>query len=309
MVRVEGVEKVKRGRKPDWLKAKLPGGAEFIKVKNLVAAGSLHTVCESARCPNIGECWRRQTATFMLMGDTCTRNCRFCAVPGGPVAPLDAEEPLRIARAVKKLGLSYAVITSVTRDDLADGGAGHFARTVREIRSLCPACRVEVLIPDLKGSQQALKTVLEAAPDVLNHNVETVPRLYKQARPQADYQRSLNVLIQARALGARTKSGLMVGLGERFDEVLQVMNDLHRHSCSMLTIGQYLQPSKEHLPVDRYVSLQEFAELKRIALDMGFAHVEAGPLVRSSYHADQQFGALEKELCGRGNRRRMIERE
>ncbi|MBN1466711.1 lipoyl synthase [candidate division KSB1 bacterium] len=288
------VQAVVDRRKPEWLKVKLPGGITFSRVKNLVAGGGLHTVCESAHCPNIGECWSRQTATFMLMGDTCTRNCRFCAVPGGPVAPLDADEPRRVAQAVQELGLHYAVITSVTRDDLADGGASHFARTIQEIRRARPSCQVEVLIPDFQGRRDALQTVIDAGPDVLNHNVETVPRLYALARPQADYQRSLHLLKEAHAQGAKTKSGLMVGLGEDSEEVLQVMHDLYRNGCRMLTIGQYLQPSKRHLPVARYVPPKEFDELKRSGLRLGFAHIEAGPLVRSSYHAEQQWAALAK---------------
>ncbi len=280
-------------RKPAWLKVKLPGGANFVKVKDLVQSGSLHTVCESAHCPNIGECWSRQTATFMIMGDTCTRNCRFCAVEGGRPTPLDPHEPDRVGQAVASLGLNYAVVTSVTRDDLADGGAAHFAETIHAIRKYRPECKVEVLIPDLQGSLDDLKTVLEAEPDVLNHNIETVPRLYPHARPQADYSRSLQLLMRAAQMGARSKSGMMVGLGETFDEVVQVMHDLLAHDCKMLTIGQYLQPSKKHVPVDRYVTPKEFGDLKRKGLELGFEHIEAGPLVRSSYHADEQFESIE----------------
>lgn len=280
-------------RKPAWLKVKLPGGSNFVKVKDLVQGGSLHTVCESAHCPNIGECWSRQTATFMIMGDTCTRNCRFCAVDGGRPTPLDSNEPERVGQAVATLGLNYAVVTSVTRDDLPDGGAAHFAETISAIRKHRPECKVEVLIPDLQGSLDDLKTVLAAKPDVLNHNIETVPRLYPQARPQANYQRSLELLLRASTLGARSKSGLMVGLGETFDEIVQVMQDLLEHNCKMLTIGQYLQPSKKHLPVARYVPPKEFGDLKRKGLELGFEHIEAGPLVRSSYHADEQFESIE----------------
>jgi lipoyl synthase len=279
-------------RKPDWLKIRLPGGEHFLKVRELVKDGGLHTVCESAHCPNIGECWNRQTATFMIMGDVCTRNCRFCAVQTGSVFPLDAHEPPRVAGAVTALNLSYAVITSVTRDDLPDGGAGHFARTIAEIRRLQPNCKIEVLVPDFQGSEAALTTVLDAHPDVLNHNIETVPRLYSLARPQADYQRSLQLLSRAAKLNARTKSGIMVGLGETTEEVEQVMADLVNTGCRMLTIGQYLQPSKKHLPVARYVAPEEFQQYKRVALELGFKHVESGPLIRSSYHANQQFGEI-----------------
>jgi lipoyl synthase len=279
-------------RKPDWLKIRLPGGEHFLKVRELVKEGGLHTVCEGAHCPNIGECWNSQTATFMIMGDVCTRNCRFCAVQTGPVAPLDDQEPRRVAEAVTALNLSYAVITSVTRDDLPDGGAGHFARTIAEIRRLQPNCKIEVLIPDFQGSEAALKTVLDAHPDVLNHNIETVPRLYSLARPQAGFQRSLQLLSRAAKLNARTKSGIMVGLGETVEEMEQVMADLVNTGCRMLTIGQYLQPSKKHLPVARYVTPEEFQQYKRVALELGFEHVESGPLIRSSYHADQQFGEI-----------------
>lgn len=279
-------------RKPDWLKIRLPGGEHFLKVRELVKKRELHTVCESAHCPNIGECWNRQTATFMIMGDVCTRNCRFCAVETGQAAPLDVDEPRRVADAVTALNLSYTVITSVTRDDLPDGGAGHFAQTIAEIRRAQLRCKIEVLIPDFQGSKAALKTVVDARPDVLNHNIETVPRLYSLARPQADYQRSLQLLARAYKLNVRTKSGIMVGLGETADEVEQVMADLVAAGCRMLTIGQYLQPSKKHLPVARYVAPDEFKQFKRVGLDIGFKHVEAGPLIRSSYHADQQFGEI-----------------
>ncbi|MBN1481670.1 lipoyl synthase [candidate division KSB1 bacterium] len=280
-------------RKPAWLKVKLPGGANFVKVKKLVNDTKLHTVCESAHCPNIGECWSRRTATFMILGDRCTRNCRFCAVKNGSVEPPDPNEPERVAQAVQKLALNYAVITSVTRDDLADGGAAYFAETIRRIRERCPQCKVEVLIPDFLGSNQSLQTVLDEHPDVLNHNIETVPRLYPQARPQADYRRSLQLLERAFHMGARSKSGLMVGLGESFHEIIEVMYNLLDHHCTMLTIGQYLQPSKKHMPVQCYLAPKEFGELKRKGLEMGFDHIESGPLVRSSYHADLQFNSIE----------------
>lgn len=280
-------------RKPGWLKVRLPGGNNFIQVRELVKGTNLHTVCESAHCPNIGECWSRRTATFMILGDTCTRNCRFCAVTHAAVVPPDPDEPRRVAVAVQRLGLNYAVITSVTRDDLEDGGAVFFAETIRQIRALCPQCKVEVLIPDFLGSEKSLRTVLDAQPDVLNHNIETVPRLFPQARPQASYHRSLHLLEQAFQMGARCKSGLMVGLGESVHEIIDVMHDLLNHHCTMLTIGQYLQPSKKHLPVQRYLAPKEFGDLKRKGLEMGFDHLEAGPLVRSSYHADLQFHSLD----------------
>lgn len=285
-------DRILNNRKPDWLKVKLPGGADFVKVKDLVKGGGLYTVCESAHCPNIGECWSRQTATFMIMGDVCTRNCKFCAVTGGRPTPLDPGEPERVAQAVQSLQLNYAVITSVTRDDVPDGGAEHFVRTIEAIRNIRPACKIEVLVPDFLGSEQALRTVLAAQPDVLNHNIETVPRLYSRARPQADYQRSLQLLQRAATRGARTKSGIMVGLGETTDEVMAVMHDLLNHQCKMLTIGQYLQPSKEHLPVERYVEPKEFGDFKRTGLKLGFEQIEAGPLVRSSYHADLQYKSV-----------------
>ena len=278
-------------RKPEWLKVKLPGGSHFTKVRELVQQSQLHTVCESARCPNIGECWNRRTATFMILGDVCTRHCRFCAVAGGRPAHVDPGEPERVAEAVAALGLKYAVLTSVNRDDLADGGAGHFAKTIAAIRRIRPECKIEVLIPDFEGSKAALQVVLDAGPDVLNHNIETVPHLYPKVRPEAVYSRSLQVLQRAAGQGFPAKSGLMVGLGETFEQVVKVMQDLLDHKCRMLTIGQYLQPTKKHLPVARYVTPKEFGRMKRIGLQMGFEHIESGPLVRSSYHADEQFNA------------------
>lgn len=276
-------------RRPHWLKVKLPSGADFLHVNKLVQDKNLHTVCQSARCPNVGECWGRRTATFMIMGEVCSRNCGFCAVTPGKPQALDPEEPQNVAAAVKKLKLRYAVITSVTRDDLPDGGAQHFANTISEIRQVQPGCKIEVLIPDFKGDIAQLKTVLAAKPDVLNHNVETVPRLYSTVRPQAIYKRSLELLNRAFNLGALTKSGIMVGLGETLDEIIQTMQDLLDHNCKMLTIGQYLQPSRFHLPVKKFYEPEEFNKLKEIGLEMGFMHLEAGPLVRSSYHADEQF--------------------
>jgi len=276
-------------RRPHWLKIKLPGGPGFSRVHDIVRDEKLCTVCQSARCPNIAECWSRQTATFMLLGDICTRNCRFCAVTSGNPGPVDFSEPVRVANAVKALNLKYAVVTSVTRDDLADGGAFIFAETIRQIRIKKPDCRVEVLIPDFKGSETALHTVLEAQPDVLNHNVETVPGLYSRVRPQADYRQSLEVLKRAADHGSKTKSGIMVGIGETDSQVYNVMKDLLSVNCKMLTIGQYLQPSKDHVPIERFVTPEEFDEFKRIGLELGFDHIESGPLVRSSYHADEQF--------------------
>lgn len=280
------------GRRPQWLKVRLPSGEGFRAVRALVEKQRLHTVCQSARCPNIGECWAQRTATFMLMGDVCSRACSFCAVGHGTPLPLDGDEPHRVAEAVALLALDYAVITSVTRDDLPDGGASHFAATVRAVRAQRPNCKVEVLVPDFAGSTEALNQVLAAAPHVLNHNVETVPRLYPVVRPQADYRRSVRLLAQAAQAGVVTKSGLMVGLGETSEEVVATMADLRGAGCSILTIGQYLQPSPQHLPVDRFVPPEEFEQLRATGLAMGFAHVEAGPLVRSSYHAAQQTEAL-----------------
>ncbi|MDZ7372173.1 MAG: lipoyl synthase [candidate division KSB1 bacterium] len=275
--------------KPHWLKIRLPGGEHYTQVKSLVSRHGLHTVCQSAQCPNLGECWSRGTATMMILGNVCTRNCRFCAVESGRPLPPDADEPRRVAEAVAALSLRYAVITSVTRDDLPDGGAEQFAAVIREIRLRNPECLVEVLIPDFKGDEQALNKVFSARPDVLNHNLETVPRLYPQVRPQADYGRSLAVLQKAAAAGLRTKSGLMVGLGETLQEVIDVLQDLYAAGCRMVTVGQYLQPSKSHLPVERYVSPQEFDEIARVARQIGFEHAECGPLVRSSYHAEEQL--------------------
>jgi len=279
--------------KPPWLKVKIPSGAPFEDVRKLIEDRKLHTVCQSAQCPNIWECFSRRTATFMILGDRCTRNCRFCAVPSHPTGPPDPDEPSRVAAAVKSLGLSYVVVTSVTRDDLSDGGAAHFARTIQEIRRAVPAVRVEVLIPDFQGSEQALFTVTQALPDVLNHNLETVPRLYPRVRPQADYRRSLKLLERVRLHDSRilTKSGLMLGLGESFHEVESVLADLLEVGCRVLTLGQYLQPSTEHLPVERFVSPDEFEQLRQIALKMGFREVASGPLVRSSYHAGELYYA------------------
>jgi lipoic acid synthetase len=279
---------VERQRKPEWLKARVPGGENYSRLKTLIDKSRLHTVCEEARCPNMGECWNSGTATFMILGDTCTRSCGFCAVKTGRPEFLDKDEPRRVGEAVEIMKLRHAVITSVNRDELFDGGAQIFADTIREIRSRVPACRIEVLIPDFVGSEQALNIVLDAQPDILNHNTETVPRLYKTVRPQAHYNRSLELLFRAKQKGFLTKSGLMLGLGETIDEVIDTMSDLREVECDILTIGQYLQPTQSHLPVERYVRPEEFAMLKQRGLEMGFRYIESGPLVRSSYHAAEQ---------------------
>ncbi|MCE5314208.1 MAG: lipoyl synthase [Armatimonadota bacterium] len=278
-------------RRPDWIKAKAPQGENYVEVKRLVESAKLHTVCQSANCPNIGECWHSRTATFMILGNTCTRNCRFCAVNHGKPDRVDEDEPRRVADAVTHLKLHHAVITSVTRDDLADGGAHIFAETIRLIHQSLDKCSVEVLIPDLQGDDAALKVVLDANPEILNHNVETVERCYPSVRPQAIYSRSLEVIRHAKRMAplVHTKSGIMVGAGEQWDEIVQTMRDLRSAQCDILTIGQYLAPSGGHVPISRYYTPEEFSELERIGLDMGFAHVESGPLVRSSYHADRQI--------------------
>jgi lipoic acid synthetase len=275
-------------RRPDWLRVRVAAGENYSRLKSIIDTHRLHTVCQEARCPNMGECWNAGTATFMILGDVCTRSCGFCAVKTGRPAPeLDWDEPRRVAEAVKLLGIRHAVVTSVNRDERSDGGAPIFAETIRQIRFLVPDCKVEVLIPDFRGDEEALTTVLEAQPDVLNHNVETVPRLYRRVRPQAAYERSLELLDRAKRKGFLTKSGMMLGIGERTDEVLIVMGDLRHVGCDILTLGQYLQPTKAHLPVDRFVHPDEFAMLKSTGLEMGFKHVESGPLVRSSYHAER----------------------
>jgi lipoic acid synthetase len=273
--------------RPVWLRAPAPVGQNYRDLKRLIDGLGLHTVCESAACPNVGECWNHRTATFMILGNVCTRRCGFCAVQKGAPLAVDYDEPRRVAEAVAAMGLRFAVITSVNRDDRADGGAELFALTIRAIRERIPGCGVEVLVPDFQGSHAAMDTVMAAAPDVLNHNTETVPRLYRQVRLGARYERSLDMLAYAKSVSPRTpvKSGLMLGLGETIDEVLAVMRDLRAHSVDILTLGQYLRPSPKHLPIVRYVSPAEFDELRRAGYEMGFAHVESGPLVRSSYHA------------------------
>jgi len=277
--------------RPDWLRVKFFGGDRYHNLKRTMRTLDLHTVCESARCPNMGECWEHGTATFMILGDICTRACGFCAVPSGrPAGPPDEEEPLRVAEAVAQMGLRYAVVTSVNRDDQPDGGARIFARTIWEIRNRVPGCKVEVLIPDFRGDWDALRTVLRARPDVLNHNTETVPRLYRIARKGAIYERSLELLHRAKQShpDVPTKTGMMLGLGEQKEEVLETMRDLAAQGTDMFTLGQYLQPTREHLPVIRFAHPAEFAEYKRLGEQMGFKHVESGPLVRSSYHAFDQ---------------------
>jgi lipoic acid synthetase len=278
-------------RKPDWLKVRFPGGPNYARIDRYHRQQGLHSVCRSAACPNQGECWNRGTATFMILGDRCTRSCRFCNVQDGLPLPPDPQEPRKVARAVAELGLTHAVVTSVTRDDLADGGAAHFARLTEAIRRTAPGCRVELLIPDLGGSRQALAAILAAGPDILGHNLETVPRLYPAVRAGAVYERSLQLLADARELAPQipTKSGLMLGMGEERAELLAVLADLRRVGCSLLTLGQYLAPTRGHYPVVRYLPPEEFAELRDEALSLGFRHVEAGPLVRSSYHAEEQF--------------------
>ena len=273
--------------RPAWLRAPAPVGENYRELKGLVSSLKLHTVCESAACPNVGECWNHRTATFMILGNVCTRRCGFCAVQKGAPLAVDYDEPRRVAEACAALGLRYAVITSVNRDDRKDGGAELFALTIQAIRERIPGCRVEVLVPDFQGSRAAMKTVMDARPDVLNHNIETVPRLYRQVRLGARYERSLEMLAHARELQPEnpTKSGLMLGLGETLDEVRQVMRDLRAHGVGIVTLGQYLRPSSKHLPILRYVPQKEFGELRALGMAMGFAHVEAGPLVRSSYHA------------------------
>lgn len=283
-------------RKPDWLKRRLPTGDAFNQMRALIEAGKLHTVCQEAKCPNIWECYSHGTATFLIMGERCTRNCRFCSVAAGPPEALDPQEPDRVAEAVAAMGLNYVVITSVTRDDLADGGAAHFAATLHAVRRRVPGAMIEVLIPDFQGEAAALASVLAARPDVLNHNIETVPRLYPQVRPQADYRRSLELLRRAGQMTPEipTKSGLMLGLGERPEEIRQTLADLRAVGCRILTLGQYLQPSAAHLPVKAYVAPEDFERWRAAALEMGFSEVASAPFVRSSYHAKESYEALKR---------------
>ncbi len=281
-------------RRPSWIRVRAPAGETYSGLQKMMRAKKLHTVCEEARCPNIGECWRSGTATFLMMGDTCTRSCKFCDIKTGRPAPLDWTEPDRVARAVQSMGLEHAVITSVNRDEREDGGAPIFAMVIRKIREYRPGCSVEVLIPDFKGAIDALRIVLDARPEILNHNVETVPRLFKHVQPQAHYGWSRDTLVNAKKLDPKvlTKSGIMVGLGEQLSEIKDVMRDLRKWDVDILTIGQYLRPSREHLPIQRYYTPEEFEALKTFGKQIGFRWVESGPLVRSSYHAAEQVRAL-----------------
>lgn len=277
------------GRRPEWLKVRAPGGETYSKLKTMMRSKELHTVCEEARCPNISECWSSGTATFMILGDTCTRSCGFCAIKTGKPPQYDEDEPLRVAESARQMGLRHAVITSVNRDERKDGGSEIWARTIQEMRRLNPGVSIEVLIPDFKGNMENLQRVIDARPDILNHNTETVPRLYRRVRPQAKYHWTLAVLEESKRQGLRTKTGLMLGLGETSEEVLTVMRDLREIEVDILTLGQYLQPTKNHLPVDRFVHPDEFAEYARRGKEMGFDVVESGPLVRSSYHAERHL--------------------
>lgn len=281
-------------RKPKWLKRKLPSGPEYEKMKKLIQNNSLTTVCQEAQCPNQFECFSKGTATFMILGERCSRNCHFCAVSHKPIGPPDSEEPFRVAEAVASLNLKYAVLTSVTRDDLSDGGASHFAKTVEEVHRQSPGTRIELLIPDLQGNWDALSEILQAGPDVLNHNLETVPRLYSQVRPEAIYKRSLELLKKVKTINPQipTKSGVMLGLGETVGELRHTMKDLLDHGCDILTLGQYLQPSRSHLPVDRFVSPEEFESLKTEALELGFKGVASSPFVRSSFEAGTLYNKV-----------------
>lgn len=282
-----------RPRLPEWLKVRAPGSPRYIELKALMRGQQLHTVCEEAHCPNIGECWNRGTATFMILGDICTRRCHYCAVTTGRPAGVDLQEPNRLAETVQTMGLRYCVITSVNRDDLPDGGAFIFASCINRVRDLNPDCRIEVLIPDFAGSWPALQKVLDARPDVLNHNIESTNRIFPRVRPKGNYQRSLELLAKCKELspGTVTKSGIIVGMGETVDEVVDTMRDLRAVDCDLLTIGQYLRPSDKHLAIDRFYTPAEFEELRLIGQELGFAHVASGPLVRSSYHADEQHDA------------------
>jgi|CZKP01.1.fsa_nt_gi lipoic acid synthetase len=285
-------DKADLGKRPEWLKVRLPVGENYSEVRNLMRNQNLHTVCEEAKCPNIAECWNHRTATFMIMGDTCTRSCGFCNIKVGIPNELDLNEPRRVADSVKQLNLRHAVITSVNRDELKDGGAFIFTQTVKLIKEAMPSTTVEILIPDFRGSEEAFEIIMTHPPDILNHNLETVQRLYHVVRPQAKYERSLNLIKWFRSRGLKTKSGFMVGIGEKKEEVLALMRDLVSYGCSILTIGQYLQPTKMHLPVDRFVTPEEFLFYKEEGLKMGFKIVESSPLVRSSYHADEQAREL-----------------
>ncbi|MGB2844514.1 MAG: lipoyl synthase [Candidatus Aminicenantaceae bacterium] len=292
------LQETQPAKKPSWLKVKFPSDPNFFYVSNILKKEKLHTICQSARCPNISECWSRRTATFLILGNICTRKCAFCAVKKGVPSSPSPEEPGKVAEAVSKLGLRYAVVTSVTRDDLADGGASLFAETINAVRERTPGVKVEVLVPDFNGDEEALETVIRAKPDVLNHNLETTEVIYPQInRPRENYWRSLKVLQKAGELGAATKSGLMLGLGESKEDILQSFSDLRKASCDLLTMGQYLQPSKTHAPVLKYYSPGEFEEIKIAALDYGFKDVESGPLVRSSYKAHKIYKSLQEKTA------------
>ena len=286
-----GVTSESSGRLPSWFKVPMPGSSNFIELRNLLRESGLHTVCEEAHCPNIGECWDNRSATFMILGDICTRRCAYCAVTTGKPRVLDIQEPIRLANTVKRLDLSYCVITSVNRDDLFDGGASMFAACIEEINKMSPECEIEVLIPDFQGSEGSLTEVLLAKPDVLNHNIETVTRLFHRVRPKGDYNQSLDLLSKAKQISPDivTKSGMMVGLGERWDEIIDTMVDLRSVGCELLTIGQYLRPSAKHFPMDRFYKPEEFVQLGIKGRQLGFSHVASGPLVRSSYHAREQL--------------------
>ena len=277
-----------RPRLPPWFKVRLQQGPDYQEIRQVVDRLGLHTICEEARCPNIWECWNNRTATFLILGDICTRRCHYCSVTTGKPVAVDRDEPFRVAQAVQAMRLRHAVITSVNRDELDDGGATIFAETIRQVRQLNPTCAVEVLIPDFEGDRAALRTVADARPDILNHNIETVERLFPSIRPQGKYRRSIDLLDRAKRLGMKTKSGLIVGMGETEDEIREVMRDLRSVGCDILTIGQYLQPTRQHLPVSRFYHPDQFAAFKEEGLAFGFRHVEAGPLARSSYHAEQQ---------------------
>lgn len=290
-------ETVQRKRRPEWLKVRIPSGENYERLKQLMRSKALHTVCEEAQCPNIGECWGTGTATFLMMGDICTRSCAFCDIKTGRPLPLDWQEPQRVAEAVRAMNLRHVVITSVNRDERKDGGAPIFAEVIKKVRELQPGCSIEVLIPDFKGSAEALKIVMDARPEILNHNVETVPRLFKKVQPQDNYQWAMDTLANAKKMDGEvlTKSGMMLGLGEEWDELLAVMQDLADRNVDILTLGQYLQPnSQKHLPIARYYHPDEFDQLRQIGLEMGFRWVESGPLVRSSYRAEQQVRTLSK---------------
>ena len=279
---------------PEWLKVKMPSGSKYENLKKLMGDQMLHTVCEEARCPNIGDCWERETATYMILGDTCTRACTYCAVKTGSPSGLDLEEPIRLAKTVQTLGLKYAVITSVNRDDLPDGGAFIFGQCISQIKKLSPSCKVEVLTPDFEGNWDSLKTVLDSEPDTFNHNIETVRRIFPKVRAKGNYELSLELLHKAKEIQVNliTKSGIMVGLGETKDEIIRTMKDLRAVDCNLLTIGQYLRPSTKHTPILKWYTPKEFKELEEIGLSLGFSHVASGPLVRSSYHADEQHSSV-----------------